>query len=327
MLVLYDLQDELKNYTAGDLPKNPRIEANPNQHATLSVIEEEGAKTILVSNRHEVSDGITINMNEIEGLRPGDRLTISGRTGSGAPTVKWGMLIHRGGGSYSLLEQHNMPAPDELYFLTYLLDAVDLEHPIRLRTDHWGNEEAHMDFFVDDILITRNLKNAGTVTDGRDVVYSLATDEYAREGLVPAPGTRSVPTFLQTSGEPEFILLEEGGKKSIIVRRRVHDWDGVDIHLTMMGLKQGCSYTINVEGRIEGEAHGGAQMMMQVLPGYVWRDNKDVNGGEEFSLSHTLSNAEILNAEVIRITSNPQGAKMTFVITDIILKVNNEGAA
>ncbi|MCL2576974.1 MAG: hypothetical protein FWE27_02840 [Defluviitaleaceae bacterium] len=318
----------MKNFTIGKFPESLIIGPNPNQLATINVMEEDGAKTVLISNRTEVADGITINMSAFQNLLPGDRLTITGRIGSNAPTAKWCMLIHRGGGNYSLLKQHSIPLHDELFYLTHLLDEVDLKYPIRLRTDHWGNEESYMDFYVDDILITRNIKNTGIIIDSRDIVYSLATDNYASDGLTPVGSNiGTVPSFLQTSGDPEYSLIEEGDKKIIYLRRRVHDWDGIDIKIGLMALKKGNSYTITIKGRPEGEVLKDAQLMMQILPGYVWRDNKNVYEGQEFILEHTLSNAEVLNAEFIRIASTPQGASMSFVITDIIIKVNKEGAA
>ena len=324
ILLLYDLQNEIKNYAVGKLPESVFLEPNPNQNALIDIAEQDDAKTIHVSNRTAKADGITVNMGAIPNLRPGDRLTISGRIGDNAPTAKWGVLIHRGGGNYCLLEQHQNPLPSELFHITYLLDEVDLHFPIRLHTDHWGNEESHMDLYVDDILITRNAKGSGVIADIRDIVYSLATDTQTRES---SPPSVTISSFLRISGNPEYIIVEEGDKKSIFFRKRVHDWDGLDINVGMMSLKSGNSYTITIKGRPEGEVPPESQLMMQVLPGYVWRDNKNVYEEQEFTLEHTLSNAEILNAESIRIASTPAGGKMSFVITDICIRVNKEGVS
>jgi hypothetical protein len=328
ILVLYDLQNEIENYEPGKFPHSEFIEPNPNQLAKVSIEEQDGAKTVLICERTDVSDGITINMKAFDNLLPGDKLTVTGRIGGSAPSAKWGVLIYRGDENYFLLNQHSTPASNELFYLTHLLDDADIKHQIRIRTDHWGNEKALMDFCVDDILITRNLNSTGTIIDSRDIVYSLSRDERLREGRSIASDAEIVPSFLQTSGDPDYSLIEEGDKNIIYLRRRVHDWDGIDINIGLMALKSGNSYTITICGRPEGEVPKDAQLMMQILPGYVWRENKNVFSDTEFVLTHKLSNAEILNAENIRITTNGEGKKVSFVINNIFVRVNEtEGAA
>lgn len=315
MIILFDLQEHIKDFAPGIMPENPYLIPNNEQIAKINIVESDGAKTVFIEDRTSNMEGMTVNMPSFEGLQPGDRLTVTGRIPSGAPKTDWGMVIHRGGEGYAILEQHRIPAHDGLYYMTYLLDAIDFEHPIRIRTNHWGNEEAHMDFFVDDILITRDPKNTDAATETRDVVYSFEENGYSSVNLEFG----AISEYLQKSGEPDIELLD-GAEKRIHIRRRVNDWDGVDIHVDRMRLRSGNKYTIHVEGRVEGDAPQGAQLMFQIIPGYVWRDNKNVIGGEEFSLTHKFSGTEVKNTEVVRVTSNHGGAKMSFSINKIEVK-------
>ena len=84
-----------------------------------------------------------------------------------------------------------------------------------------------------------------------------------------------------------------------------------------MDLKQGNIYTIHAKGRIEGFAPSGATIMFQILPGYIWRSVVAAEENGNFVLSHTLSMMELQTAEAVRITSNPEGAEMSFTISEI----------
>ncbi|MCL1842808.1 MAG: hypothetical protein FWF79_03265 [Defluviitaleaceae bacterium] len=316
MIVLYDLQEELKNIKAGELPENPYLCACGDTPSSLEVVEQDDAKTLLVKNRASVSDGISIKLPAYEGLCVGDRVTVTGRIGDGAPKTNWGIALNRSGNDYAHLAQHRIPTRDDLYYLTYLLEKVDLDCTLHIRTIFWGNEEACMNFYADDILITRNTHDTATDTDERSIVYSLATDE-STEGFAPGVMTK----YLVTSGEPMYKMIESEHGKAIHISNRVNDWDGLDIQLKPMGLKPGSNYTIRVEGRIDGHAPPEAMIMMQFLPGYVWRNPRAAYDNNEFVLTHNLSKTEVLNAEFIRITSNPPGAKMSFIISNIEIKV------
>jgi hypothetical protein len=320
--LLFDLQEMIREIPPGEF-SNPLMYANSSQNTKtiLSVAEQNGEKTVCVSNRADSSDGLLLNIAEITDIQAGDRITVTGRIGEGAPKNNWGMVLHRTGENFAHLVQQRAPSTDELFYLTYLLDEIDLNVEFQVRTSHWGTETAHMDFFVDDILITRCVKGTAADIDPRNTVYSLSEDEFFKQNLKPGEMT----TYLQTSGEPEYVL--DNHSKSIHIKRRVNDWDGLDILLSPMKLLPGNNYSLQVTGRITGEVPQNTELMFQILPGYVWRSNKKMTANQDFVLFHLLSKTEITNAEVIRITTNTEGAKMPFLITGIDLKVGGaEGA-
>ncbi|MCL1882805.1 MAG: hypothetical protein FWF81_03520 [Defluviitaleaceae bacterium] len=317
MLVLFDLQEELKELESGQLPENPYF--GMYGATQLSIVNVASTKTIHVAGKTDLKPGLMVNTQVMSALLPGDRITVTGRLGSGAPRSDWAMVIDRHTSIYGHegLAQHITPKHNELFSITYLLEADDLEKPLLVRTNHWGTAEESMDYYIDSVLITRNIKNTDADTEERKEIYTLAGDTNFVK-LRPGGVTR----YIKACGTPKFTITESNGKKGIRVERRLNNWDGLDLWLENMNLKKGNSYTITVNGKIEGIAAEKSRMMFQMLPGYIWKSVRDVVSDQEFTLTHTLSAMELQNTEAVRIATNEEGATMSFFIRSIEVTAN-----
>lgn len=314
ILIFFDLQEILKDIGVGDFPENPYISPYSETPAALCVVDLSGTKTVRVIGRADQKPGLSLNTPAIKTLYPGDRITVTGRLGGGVPKGDWAMAIDRQTSreDYDGLAQHLNPKHGALYSITYLLDKPDLENPLLVRSNHWGKDTGRMEFYVDSILITRNSAAMNTTIDNRREVYSLATDENLKN-LRPGHITK----FLRSSGTPKYTVFEKNGRKGIHLGRRTNNWDGIDIRLASMDLKPGNLYTIQVKGRIDGNANSGARMMFQFLPDYVWRSEIFVSSNQDFVLSHTLSIMELLTAKAVRVATCDDSTNMSFYIYDI----------
>jgi hypothetical protein len=272
-----------------------------------------------VVGKEDLKPGLQLQTPMIKNIQPGDRITATGRIGGGAPKSDWAMVIDRKTGveSFRGLAQHVTPEHNELFSVTYILDEADLEKPLMVRSNYWGNVTESMDFYVDSILITRNVSHTSTVVDERQTVYSFAEDDGVKK-LRPGDITK----FIRSAGTPKYTIFEKNSKKGIHLGNRLNNWDGLDIWLPSLDLKPGNSYTISVNGKIDGPSSEKARVMFQIIPGYIWRSEKNVVDNEEFNLSHTFSAMELQTAQTVRIATDDGGAKMSFFLYDIEITAN-----
>jgi len=315
-MVLYDMQQALSTIGQGQFTRGAGIKPCGAAPPSLMVMEWGGGKVIKVTSRYMRDDGVTLLLPEISDLKPGDRLTITGRVGEGAPTIKeWGMCLRSPIGEFNQLAQ--ALAPKDLFALSYVLDKADLLHPLFIHSNSWGNAVPDMDFFVDNISISRPQQYMNVMKDPRKIVYNMEADDFvtghrAGDIFFIDPSSHVLP-----SGSPVCTIGRYGYSNAIHVGGRVNDWDGLDIRLDLLDLIPGNSYNINVTGKIESNAPSDAQIMLQVIPGYAWRDNHVITSFQEFNLSHTLTLTELETADTVRITTNQPGANVNFTIYNI----------
>lgn len=316
MLVLYDLQESLKTINAGPLKDAPYLSAMRDE-CSSDVINVQDVKTIHCAGRVDMKPGIIINTRAMEQLRPGDKITVTGRVGSGAPTSDWAIAIDRrrhetAFNVFSVLAQCISPLHSELFSVTYLLEPEDLKCPIMIRTNLWGNTTGYMDYFIDNVLITRSSDSVDIEPETRGVIYSLDTDD----GLISLK-PNDVQKFIRASGQPKYTLSKKDGKKSILVERRMNHWDGIDLLFADMGIKQGNIYTIKVRGKIEEPAPPNSRIMLQIIPGFIWQSEVFLTDDREFTLEHTFPAMQLQTLEAVRITTDTAGAEVSFTIYDM----------
>ncbi|MCL1878180.1 MAG: hypothetical protein FWF80_04935 [Defluviitaleaceae bacterium] len=323
VLILFDLQENLKEINVGQLVKTRYLFPSGRQ-STPDVLSVRDVKTIHIAGRANEKPGVTLVTPRIKTLRPGDKVIVTGRVGSGAPTSDWAMVIDRrtSRSSYTGLAQCVAPPHDELFSITYLLEPEDLKFPFMIRANPWGNSTGYMDYFLDSVLISRNDKTSDHEIDTRNVIYTLAGDDSFDKLKVG-----DVHKFIKAAGSPVFTVFMQDGKKNVRIERRVNNWDGLDVWFPGMNLKQGNVYKITVHGKVDGHAPSGASMMMQVLPGFIWRSEAQVSDNQEFTLSHTFPAMELKTLDSVRIATNSPGADMSFTINTIeVTAATSKGA-
>jgi hypothetical protein len=154
----------------------------------------------------------------------------------------------------------------------------------------------------------------------------LNTDEKISPGAtIEAGDTRDLVGLatkgeLVQSGSPDIRIFKRGETNAIHVGARAKDWDGIDINMQRLGLLPGNKYEVVVTGCIDGKSVHDCIITLQGIPGYSWRNNQYVGDNEVFTLRHTLTQAEVGQWTVIRITTNAAGATVPFYIYSIEIK-------
>jgi hypothetical protein len=188
-----------------------------------------------------------------------------------------------------------------------------------VHTVFWGTYEPLVDFYIDCILITRQEKSADEEADTRSIVYTLDAEpntELMGMDEAVSIGGKNAP-LLFCSGHPTVRVMKHGLSVALHVKNRFNDWDGVDINIGRMNLSASNQYKVTVNGRIQGDAPIGSTIMLQGVPGYVWKCNTPFTSDSEYSLSYTMSRSDVEKWHYVRVTTNTEGASVSFYIYGI----------
>ncbi|MCL2387395.1 MAG: hypothetical protein FWC89_07605 [Defluviitaleaceae bacterium] len=312
--ILYDLQNALKNLDTGVFLGNDFL-VPCKETSSLFLVEIEDVKTLLVSDRKAQDDGLMLLTPQFGKYTHGDRVTITGRIDSSAPIGGWCLELHsyRPDGTAKLIQRY-FPKPNRMYALSYVLDSKDIEGHLRLISSTYVKGLEPISFHVDGILITRLPYRV----DHRKIVYDMQKD-----ALLSEINGGGYTEYLFATGDPLYIIYETPeNPKNIRISCRKHDWDGLDIRISLMNLLADNSYTVKVTGRIDGVAPKDSEMTFQLLPEYAWRSTTRVIDNQLFELKHTFTPEELATIESVRITTNTEGVNMTFCIHSIEIFVN-----
>lgn len=314
MLILFDSQEMLENAKLGEFNGSGFISVIRAPHTMAKVELVEDVKTLLLTERADRSSGIYMHLREIPNLQEGDRLTITGRVGDGVIVgSSWSIALLASGG----VQLSHSIAPDSVFALSHLLEASELDKTFLMHTIGWGVQAPLMDFYIDSILITRRDIAEDEGADTRTTVYSLVDDPNLQ--WMNADGSSSFENTLYVlrSGEPSLSVFKRGNSNAIFVTNRAKDFDGIDINLARLDLRVGNQYKVTVSGRVDGDVPEGSEITMQGIPGYNWRSNMKIHKDMEFTLVHTLTQSEVERLKALRITTNAQGASVSFFIYSI----------
>ena len=315
-MVIFDLQN---GYTSPDsLPACVTPAGSPPPSVVAQVFED--ITSLFVSDRDNWGSGVGIHVAQIEGVQPGDRLTVTGRFGLDAPSaLSWGVALVAKERDSTETQLAHYIAPRGLFSLSHILDTADMNRLLIVQTSRWRLLNPIMDFHIDNILITRASTRDYIKEDTRKRVYSLNKDAVIRQRVNENEWEQAfVQTqFLQNSGTLVIRAFEEEGYYMLHCSNRVRDFDGIDIMLRYMNLQSGNTYTVTVNGRVDGKAAEGARFMLQGVPGYSWRCDVPAITNGAFSLTHTLTRSEVEKWTALRVSTNAYGAPIAFFIDSI----------
>jgi len=315
MKILYDMQTDFNAVKLGEFERHGAVSLRRDPSASGRIKEIEDIKSLLVSKRTTRESGIYIHINEIDGLLAGDRITITGRISKEHLRIgsNWSIALLSGEDGHLT---HSI-APGVIYSLSYILGERDIKNVLTVHTVGWGLLPPLMDFFVDDIVISRNESEDESDLDSRNILYSLANDLNLH--LINAPNQETYGTDIKisSSGGPNINVIQHNGSNAVALSTRVNDWDGVDIMLSHLNLRAGNTYKIIVRGRVDGKAPDGTEIMLQGIPSFSWRCINPVQDDEDFTLEYILTRSEVATWNKARITTNTNGATMSFVLYDI----------
>jgi len=317
--VIYDLQQELQGVAPGPFTQAGPVLVREMPLANAKIEQIEDVKTICIYHRAEIQTGIDIRLDSIPDLAAGDRITVTGRVGPQKNTggKTWSVALIASYPEDGQITQHT--SPDPIFAVSHILEEEQLDLTLYVHTVFWGAHLPLMDLFIDSVLVTRFEKP--DEADTRDVVYALAPyegEEFMGSEEAAVRG-KNAP-FVFCAGYPHLRALRHGDDIAIHVGNRFNDWDGVDINLARMGLRTGNQYKIAVRGRVDGKAPKDATIMLQGIPGFVWKKTTALSTDAEFAFEYVLSRSEVEKWHTVRITTNTQGSSVAFFICGIEIR-------
>jgi len=315
--IIYDFQERYKNYTAGKFIEDDFITIRHDAAANFNIADIEDIKSLQITERENREAGIYIKLQSIEGLLPGDRLTITGRIGENPPSSpKWSVALFCVSEGHSPHLTHH-PSPQPIFAISYIVEEKDLNATFTVHAISWGSTEPDMDIYIDDIVITRHDTGMVDEIDPRKVIYSLAEDENITPTIVDLYDENGPNANILRNGDLSVRVFKHNGANAIQASNRVKDWDGIDICIENFKLLPGNSYKVSVCIQLDEPAPLGTIFMLQGIPGYDWRGNTVVQKETDFTLHYVLSRVEVEKWHTIRITTNPPGASVSFCIHSI----------
>ncbi|MCL1862195.1 MAG: hypothetical protein FWF78_01355 [Defluviitaleaceae bacterium] len=284
----------------------------------IKIKEIEDVKTLTVTKRQSDIDGFIVDITRLseyaEGeILLGDRFTITGRFGRKTPIGGWCFELRARckNGTNKAVHQF-FPDRSRIFALSFVIDINDVES-IYLITRTQVIGLTPKEFFVDGILITR--VSGYAIADTRSVVYIMEDDRFL-EDLTEG----GYSEYLYATGDPLYLVYrsaEKAGRKALSISRRLNDWDGLDIRISLMNFLPQNKYAVRVVGCIPGEAPLDAEIMLQLIPTYESRSVKLMHENQNFVLLHAFTSEELKTTECVRIATSESGKNMSFIIYNI----------
>lgn len=113
---------------------------------------------------------------------------------------------------------------------------------------------------------------------------------------------------------------------ALYVSNRANNWDAADFKIADIGLVNGNTYTITINGYVDADAKvpAGSQVWLQTANSYGWWGGVDIDAGKAFTLTGTYK-VDTSKDTSIRVQTNETGATVPFYIGDI--QITGEPAA
>ena len=112
------------------------------------------------------------------------------------------------------------------------------------------------------------------------------------------------------------------------VSNRANTWDAADFKIADVGLENGKTYTISIQGYVDADVDvpAGAQVWLQTADSWGWWGGADMVAGKAFAITGTYT-VDTGNDWTIRIQSNEDGKTVPFYIGDVVITGQASAAA
>lgn len=207
---------------------------------------------------------------------------------------------------------------------TYTVDTSK-DTSIRIQTNDTG---AAVPFYIGDIKITGDPAAAQETSEEKatEPTADAAEDDTAAETEV----------YHETFASGKGIAVQSGGANleqvtgkvfdgnedgaALYVSNRANTWDAADFKIADVGLENGKTYTITVQGYVDSDADvpAGAQVWLQTADSWGWWGGTDMVVGKAFTLTGSYT-VDTSKDWTIRIQSNEDGKTVPFYIGDIVI--------
>ncbi len=279
--------------------------------ATLTHLENKqfdgntNGKAIYVSNRVNDYDAVDFNFTDI-GLVSGKTytVTVKGFVDSDVTIPAGAQAVLSTVDSYTWLSTSNYVAGQSFTLTREFTNNNSKDTKLRIQSN---GEGATVPFYVGEILIT-----AKKETPVEKVVY--AEDFTNGQGFATQSGgaTLTPVTNKVFEGNPDGAALH--------VTNRNNDFDAVDFSFDTIGLKNGKTYTVTVNGFVDSDVAvpAGAQAVLSTVNSYTWLSNVNYVAGQAFSLTKEFT-VDTSKDSKLRVQSNPEGKSVPFYIGNILI--------
>ena len=106
--------------------------------------------------------------------------------------------------------------------------------------------------------------------------------------------------------------------KALYVSGRANNWDGVDFNFTDVGMENGKTYTITVNGFVDADADvpSGSQVFLQNVSSYGWIAGANITTGAALTITGTYT-VDTSKDNAVRVQTNDEGKAVPFYIGDV----------
>ncbi|WP_204524702.1 endo-1,4-beta-xylanase [Litchfieldia alkalitelluris] len=262
-------------------------------------------KALYVSNRTNDYDAADFNFSDI-GLENGKTytVTVTGYVHGDETVPAGGQAVLSTVNSYTWLSNVNFEAGK-----TFTLSkefTVDTSKDVKLRVQSNG-DGATVPFYIGDMKIT-----AKTEPTTEKIVY---TESFADgQGFASASGGVTLSPVM----DKVFSGNEDGA--ALHVSNRNNDWDAVDFNFSDIGLENGKTYTVTVNGFVDSDetVPTGAQAVLSTVNSYTWLSNLNFEAGQPFTLTKEFT-VDTSKDSKLRVQSNSDGAKVSFYLGEVVI--------
>lgn len=265
-------------------------------------------KALYVSNRNADYDAADFYFSDI-GLEDGKTytITVSGYIDSDATIPSGAQAALQTADGYSWISGVNMEA-GKAFTLTgqYIAGSNESDTRFRLQSNSTG---ATVPFYIGDVLITTE---ATTPTDPAALYHETFENDM---GKAVKAGN---PTLTTASG-----VVFEGNDdgKAAYISDRSNDYDGIDFMFLDVGMENGKTYTITVNGYVDTgvSVPSDAQATVQNIgaSNYGWVQGTAISSGTAFTISGDYT-VDTSKDDRIRIQTL-NGPSVPFYIGDILI--------
>jgi endo-1,4-beta-xylanase len=267
-------------------------------------------KALSISSRTNNWDGVDIPFSSV-GMENGKTytVTIKGFVDSNVTVPADAQALLQNVDSYNGLYVQADLAAGNAFTLTgqYTVDTSK-DRALRIQSNDAGKA---VPFLIGDILITAKKTTTPPATTDKEVYHETFENGV---GVAELSGNAKVDTV----SDKVFEGNTDG--KALFVSNRANDWDSVDFLFDKVGLVNGKTYTVTVNGYVDSSETipADAQAVLSTVSSYTWLSNVNYAAGQAFTLTKEFT-VDTSKDTKLRIQSNEAGKTVPFYIGDILI--------
>lgn len=205
---------------------------------------------------------------------------------------------------------------------TYTVDTSK-DTSIRIQTN---DTAAGVPFYIGEVLITGEA--AAAQPEASTETETAAEVEVYNETFANGTGLASQSGGASLTPVTDKVFDGNDDGAALYVSNRANTWDAADFKIADLGLENGKTYGITIQGYIDADADvpAGAQVWLQTADSWGWWGGADMVAGEAF----TLTGSYTVNTDAdwtLRVQSNEDGKTVPFYLGSVVITGEGSTAA